>query len=62
MDATAKQARAEYQREYRAKNRERLNSYRRQWNKDNPDKVRKYQADYWNRKAEAKQKEKGDGG
>lgn len=27
-------------------------AYKRAWNKAHPDKVRKYQADYWTRKAE----------
>ena len=27
--------------------------YKRAWNKRNPDKVRQYQENYWNRKAEA---------
>lgn len=26
-------------------------AYKREWNKRNPDKLRKYQEDYWNRKA-----------
>ncbi len=28
------------------------NAYKKEWNRRNPDKVRKYQTNYWNRKAE----------
>ena len=33
-------------------------AYKRAWNKRNPDKVKKYQADYWNRKAQQAEAEK----
>lgn len=29
------------------------NAYKRKWNRENRDKVKKYQQDYWNRKAQA---------
>lgn len=51
MQAEARAARNEYLKEYRARNRERIREYQRRWAQDNPDKIRKYQEDYWLRKA-----------
>lgn len=51
MDHAARAARAEYGRNYRKKNRERLNAYQRDWNKRNPEKVKLYQERYWAKKA-----------
>lgn len=51
MDDKAKEARKQYTREYRRKNKDHLNEYRRQWAQDNPDKVRQYQETYWKNKA-----------
>jgi len=51
MTATAQATKAEYQRQYRQRNRERLNEYRKAWNKANPEKVKQYQENYWNKKA-----------
>ena len=50
MTEEARKARAEYAKEYRSRNKERLNAYRRQWNKDNPDKVKQYNETYWGKK------------
>lgn len=52
MSTEARQAQAAYAKEYRRKNRERLNAYRRKWSKDNPDKVKQYQETYWKKKAQ----------
>lgn len=52
MVEEARKARAAYAREYREKNRERLNDYRRRWNMKNPDKVKRYQETYWKKKAQ----------
>lgn len=51
MNVEAKQARAEYMKAYRAKNREKLNAYQRQRTKENPEKGREYRRKYWERKA-----------
>ncbi len=55
MTSIALQAKAEYMREYRLKNSERLNEYQReynkQWRKDNADKLKEYNARYWHKKA-----------
>lgn len=51
MKEEAKKARAEYAKKYREKNKDRLNAYRRNWNKENPDKVKQYQETYWGKKA-----------
>lgn len=51
MDDAARQARAEYQREYREKNRERINEKRRAYAKAHPDKIREYQERHWKKKA-----------
>lgn len=53
MTEDAKQARREYQREYKRRNAERINAYNRAWRKANPDKTRKYNANYWSKKAAA---------
>ena len=46
----AKKKRAEYQREYRNRNRERINAKNREWHKNNPDKNKEYIQRYWNKK------------
>ena len=45
MTEAAKQARREY---------------KRKWQQEHPEKVKKYQSDYWNRKAQAAAKNKDD--
>lgn len=49
------QARRQYQKEWRRKNRDRIrdrdNQYHKQWCSENPDKVKKYNETYWQRKA-----------
>ena len=52
VNEQAREARREYMRKYRAKNRERIREYQRQWAKDNPDKVKQHQANYWSNRAE----------
>ncbi len=47
MSAEAVEARRSYQREYRRRNREKINSQRRKWSNQNPDKVRECQERYW---------------
>lgn len=32
-------------------------AYKRQWQRNNPDRVKKYQENYWNKKAEAAEEE-----
>ena len=51
------EARRKYDAEYRAKNREKINSYARNWRKVNPDKVKANKEAYWDRKAEVLHKE-----
>lgn len=51
MTEAALKARKEYARQYRAKNRDRLNEYKRKWRKANPEKVNEYTERYWNKKA-----------
>lgn len=53
MTEEAKLKKAAYEKAYREKNRERLREYRRQWGRDNPDKVKEYNKTYWERKAAA---------
>ena len=40
----------EYMAEYRKKNREKLNAQRREWAKNNPEKIREYQQRHWEKK------------
>ena len=51
MSPAAQAARREYLREYRSRNRERLREYKRNWNRAHPDAVKRYQREYWERKA-----------
>lgn len=49
---SGREAKNAYMREYRAKNRERLNEQERQRRQANPERYKKYVADYWERKAQ----------
>lgn len=51
LSEQAQEARRNYKRRYRIQNREKINSQQRMWRKKNPDKVKEYQAQYWERKA-----------
>lgn len=51
MSARAQEVRRNYKRQYRIRNREKINSQQRMWRKRNPDKVKEYQAQYWERRA-----------
>lgn len=55
MTEQARQAKAayqrEYMREYRAKNKERINKNARAWRKAHPEKTREYEKRYWEKKA-----------
>lgn len=48
----AKEARKQYRREWREKNKDKVNEYLRQWKKANPDKAEAAQARYWEKVAE----------
>lgn len=50
---SGREARNVYMREYRSKNKERLREQDRQRRQANPERYKKYAADYWERKAEA---------
>lgn len=51
MTQEAREARAQYMREYRQRNKDRLNAYARQWRKNNPEKVTSYTEKQWEKKA-----------
>lgn len=51
LSELAKEQKREYYRQYREKNRERYNQTAREWRANNKEKVKQYQADYWDRKA-----------
>lgn len=55
LSEKAKQARRDYKRQWRAKNKEHVRAYQRQyqneWRKRNKDKVQEYNRNYWERKA-----------
>lgn len=51
MSAEAIEARKAYQREYRRRNRDKINSQRKNWRAENRDKVQQYNREYWERKA-----------
>ena len=54
MDGRAKEEYNAYMREYRAKNRERINERNRAIRAADPERYKKYQESYWQRKAEAR--------
>ncbi len=47
MSAEAVEARKAYQREYRLRNRDKINSRRKNWRAENRDRVRQYNREYW---------------
>ena len=49
---SGREARNAYMREYRARNKDRLNAQARQRRQADPEKHKKYMADYWTRKAQ----------
>lgn len=51
MSEAAKIKRAEYMRNYRKKNAEKIKEYNANWRKNNPDKIKKNQVNYWERLA-----------
>lgn len=51
MTQEAAEARRNYQREYRRKNRDKINNQRKNWRAENRDKVQQYNREYWERKA-----------
>lgn len=51
MTSEAQEARRIYKREYRRKNREKINRQQREWRTANPEKVKAYQMWYWEKKA-----------
>ncbi len=53
MTSDAVQARREYMRAYRERNREKINERQREWYKNNPEKVKKIRENYWKNKAAA---------
>ena len=52
MNELAKKAINEYQREWRAKNKEKVNAYNKAWREANKDKVKQYNENYWTKKAQ----------
>ncbi len=52
MTNEAAKVKREYHQQYRKKNRERLNEYKRRWRAEHPEKTRQYNQSYWERKAE----------
>ena len=53
-----KMKRAEYQRAYRERNRERINAKHREWHKANPEKAMEYQERHWIKVAEGANEQK----
>lgn len=56
MTDEAKRLRAEAQKRYARAHREEINTYKRKWHKEHPEKNKEYQARYWDRKAQELQK------
>lgn len=52
MSKEALEARKEYMRNYRKKNREHINKTFNEWKKSNPEKVKQYEANYWEKVAQ----------
>ena len=47
----AQEARRDYKRQYRARNREKINRQQREWRANNPERVKEYQKRYWEKRA-----------
>lgn len=54
----ARKARNEYMREYRRKNKEKVNAINRKWRKENKEKVAEYNKRYWAKRAKKSQEDK----
>lgn len=54
MTVEANEARKVYKRQYRLKNREKINSQQRAWRASNPERVKQYNERYWEKAAEKK--------
>ena len=54
MTDEAKNARREYQRQWRKNNNAAIREYQRNWRNANPDRVKQYQNAYWERKTHGK--------
>ena len=54
MTDEAKNARREYQRQWRKNNKAAIREYQRNWRNANPDRVKQYQEAYWERKSHGK--------
>lgn len=52
MNEAARNAQREYQRAYRAENREKIRDAAREWRRKNPDKCKMYRVRYWEKRAE----------
>ncbi len=52
LSLQAQEARRDYKRRYRAKNREKINRQQREWRANNGDKVRQYNRQYWEHRAQ----------
>lgn len=52
MSEEARAAKNAYMREYRLKNRDKCNAISRRWRRNNPEKVKACNIQYWERKAE----------
>ncbi len=59
MTQEAVEARRDYKRQYRNENRDKINAQQREWRANNPDKVKQYNARYWEKKCRASWKELG---
>jgi hypothetical protein len=51
LSEEAKAARAEYKRQYREANKDRIAAYQREWRKKNPDKRAEYERRHWEKVA-----------
>lgn len=51
LTVQAQEARRDYKRQYRLKNREKINRQQREWRVGNPDRVKQYQRKYWEKVA-----------
>lgn len=51
LTVQAQEARRDYKRQYRLKNREKVNRQQREWRVGNPDRVKQYQRKYWEKVA-----------
>lgn len=60
LSEAAKEAKKNYNKEWRRNNRERYNTYQNEWRKNNPERIAQYQAQFWEKVAASNENQTGE--